>query len=206
MKAETMERVFSVKVLKILNICLYRQQANCGLDTQSNSLACAYPALTSIAGTAEEAQLKQFMKYGRNNFVPDLTDGLSKPVNPRGAKTSRRNPPRQRLSSFPPARGTLASLALAVAEAPRPHRLMRRAGRTVAMTILPTQRLAAGSVSPMSHHKRRISLLVIAMVPPKTATKSRSPWANARPKPRPASKERAISSRKRGAICTLFAN
>jgi hypothetical protein len=28
MKAETMERVFSVKVLKILNICLYRQQAN----------------------------------------------------------------------------------------------------------------------------------------------------------------------------------
>jgi hypothetical protein len=28
MKAETMERVFSVKVLKILNMCLYRQQAN----------------------------------------------------------------------------------------------------------------------------------------------------------------------------------
>jgi len=32
--------------------------------------------------------LKQFMKYGRNNFVPDLTHGLSKPVNPH--KTSRR--------------------------------------------------------------------------------------------------------------------
>ena len=78
--------------------------------------------------------------------------------------------------------------------------------RTVAMTILPTQGLAAGSVSPMSHHKRRIALLVIVMVPPKTATKSRSPWANARPKPRPASRERAISSRKCGAICTLFAS
>jgi hypothetical protein len=50
------------------------------------------------------------------------------------------------------------------------RRLVRRAGtchnadspRTVAMTILPTQGLAAGSVSPMSHHKRRIALLVIA--------------------------------------------
>src|SRR6516225_6304843 len=56
----------------------------------------------------------------------------------------------------------------------------------------------------MSHPKRRIALLVIAMAPPKTATKSRSPWANARPKPRPASRERAISSRRPGAISKLF--
>jgi len=39
----------------------------------------------------------------------------------------------------------------------------------------------------MSHHKRRIALSAIAMAPPKIATKSRSLWANARPKPSPAS-------------------
>jgi len=60
---------------------------------------------------------------------------------------------------------------------------------------------------PMSYRKRRIaSLVIIAMAPPKTATKSKSPCANARPKPRPASRERAISSCKPGAISTLFAN
>src|SRR5262249_10146149 len=67
------------------------------------------------------------------------------------------------------------------------RRLMRWAGtchnadspRTVAMTILPTQRLAAGSASAMSHRKCRIALVVIAMAPLKTATKSRSPWVTA---------------------------
>src|SRR5258708_2815877 len=38
------------------------------------------------------------------------------------------------------------------------------------------------------------------------AAKSRSPWANATPKPRPASRERAISSRRPDVIYKLFAN
>src|SRR5215467_5785156 len=49
--------------------------------------------------------------------MSDLTHGLSKPVNPRRAKASRRNPPRQRLSSFlPPQRRARRLL-----RAPRPR-------------------------------------------------------------------------------------
>jgi hypothetical protein len=50
-------------------------------------------------------------------------------------------------------------------------------------------------------HRRRIaSIMVIALAPPKTAGKNRSSRANARPKPGPASRESAISSRRPGAI------
>src|SRR5215467_4199218 len=78
--------------------------------------------------------------------------------------------------------------------------------------------LNAGTLSPKAqirqvadragnlHGKCRIVSIVIAMAPPKTATKSKSPWANARPQPRPASRVRAISSGKLGAISILFAN
>jgi len=90
MKAETMERVFSVMVLKILNICT-----------------------------------------------------------------------RQRLSSFPPARGTLASLALAVAEAPRPRRLMRRA-------VLPQRIPPSPSAMAEDDPKQKCALLMVKLQSPLT--------------------------------------
>ncbi len=43
------------------------------------------------------------------------------------------------------------------------------------------------------HGKRVDSTMVIALAPPKTAAKKRSSRANARPKPRPASRESAIT-------------
>jgi len=61
--------------------------------------------------------------------------------------------------------------------------------------------------SRRAYGKRCIApIIAIVQAAPKTVTKIRSPRPNARPKPRPASRESAISSRKRGAICTLFAN
>jgi hypothetical protein len=53
------------------------------------------------------------------------------------------------------------------------------------------------------HRRRIVSIIVIALALPKTAAKKRSPRANARPKPWPASRESAINSRRPGAISTL---
>src|SRR5262245_3221132 len=68
-----------------------------------------------------------------------------------------------------------------------------------------TNQARRGSRRGDLHGKRRIVSIVIAIAPPKTATKRKSPWANARPQPRPASRVRAINSRKPGIISTLFA-
>jgi hypothetical protein len=80
----------------------------------------------------------------------------------------------------------------------------------------PTERLSQGTTharhgsrrrSRRTHGKRCIPPTIpIAQAAPKTTTKIRSPRSNARPKLRPASRERAISSHERGAICILFAN
>src|SRR5262249_56374925 len=53
--------------------------------------------------------------------------------------------------------------------------------------------------SRRAHGKRCIApIIAIVQAAPKTVTKIRSPRPNARPQPRPASRERAISSRKPG--------
>ncbi len=86
---------------------------------------------------------------------------------------------------------------------------LHQVGRQAQMTQLKDYPKARGSRlrSRRTHGKRCIPPTIpIAQAAPKTTTKIRSPRSNARPKLRPASRERAISSHERGAICILFAN
>jgi hypothetical protein len=89
------DEFFKQRLLSIFKQCCEKGTRE---ETWAAALLVDRHSGRSTIETIHEVRLKQFSAR--------FADGLRKPVNPRGVQTSRRNPPRQRLSSFPPTRGT----------------------------------------------------------------------------------------------------
>jgi hypothetical protein len=81
------------------------------------------------------------------------------------------------------------------------------ATRAVTATIILVVSMIPPTLSIQLHcyRKRRIaSIIIIALVPPKTAAKNVSSWAHARPQQKAARRESAVSSRRPDSISTLL--